>query len=84
MEFIIVAIKDRLSGRFMQPIFVENEDTAKRWFKHVLDTTEIFKDNKGDFELYRLGRFDDTVGVYSNWDTEVLADGQGVAHERTE
>lgn len=84
MEFIIVCIKDRLSGRFMQPIFVENEETAKRWFKHVLDTTEIFKDNKGDFELYKLGTFDDTLGVYGTGDNELLADGQGVAHERTE
>lgn len=76
MEFIIVAIKDKLSGRFMQPIFVENEEMAKRWFKHILDTTEIFKDNKKDFELYKLGKFDDDLGVYGTGDNDLLAVGE--------
>lgn len=76
MEFIIVAIKDKLSGRFMQPIFVENQEMAKRWFKHVLETTEIFKDNKKDFELYQLGSFNDDLGVYGTGDNELLTVGE--------
>ena len=76
MKFITVAIKDKLSGRFMQPIFVENEEMARRWFKHVLDTTDIFKENKKDFELYKLGEFEDDLGLYGTGDNELLEKGE--------
>ena len=73
---MIVAIKDKLSGRFMQPIYIENEELAKRWFKNVLENTEIFKDNKQDFELYKLGTFTDDLGVYGTGDNDLIAKGE--------
>lgn len=83
MEFGIYAIKDRLTGRFMQPIFIETKEAAERWFKGVVQKTEIFKDNPQDYELYYLGLFDDTFGI-SQFESgaELITSGDKIIRER--
>lgn len=61
-EFIIVSVKDKLTGECMQPVFVHNADEAKRLFKYQLETTPLWKDNPEQFELYDLGLFDTSSG----------------------
>ena len=56
-EFLIVAVKDRVAGKFMQPMFTENTDTAKRIFAYQLKTIDIWKENPEQFDLYDLGLF---------------------------
>lgn len=61
-EFIIISVKDKLTGELMQPLFVHNHDEGKRLFKHQLESIEIWKENPEQFELYDLGLFDTNTG----------------------
>lgn len=61
-EFIIISVKDKLTGEFMQPVHVHNTDEAKRLFKYQLESTPIWKQNPEQFELYDLGLFDTNSG----------------------
>ena len=76
MEFLVVAIKDKATERFMQPIFVETRQAAVRWFNHIITTTEMFKDNPQDFELWQLGTFDDKLGIYGTGDNDLITKGK--------
>lgn len=62
MEFIIAAVKDKIMGEMLQPIFVHNQDEAKRFFQHQLKSNPIWKENPEQFELYDLGLFDSSTG----------------------
>lgn len=56
-QVLMVAVKDKVAGKFMQPIFTENRDTAKRIFAMQINKIEIWKENPEQFELYDLGLF---------------------------
>lgn len=82
MEFLVVAIKDLVTGRFMQPIYAENEGSAKRWFSGVLHNTEMFKDNPEDFEVYQLGNFKDDFGMSGLPEPKKLFSGKEIINGR--
>lgn len=85
MEFRIYAIYDAVTGRTMQPTFIENDKAAKRWFKHVIENTNIFKDNPGDYDLVWLGGFEDKgTGLLNGVQGEQLFSGREVINERIE
>lgn len=58
----IYAIRDIVAGTTMQPVFMQNESVAKRWFRHVMTNTEILSDNPEDYELLKIGYFEDGNG----------------------
>lgn len=62
MEFRIAAVKDKVMDEILQPIFVHNEEEAKRFFEYQLRTNNIWKENPDQFELYDLGVFDSKTG----------------------
>lgn len=59
----IYALKDNLANVFMQPQLFQNENVALRNFSEIINSTGIFKNNPGDFELWKLGEFDDQKGI---------------------
>lgn len=59
------AIKDNLSEMYMTPVLFQNENVALRWFSGVVnskDQNEIIYNNPGDFELWKLGIYDNNTG----------------------
>lgn len=62
MEFIIAAVKDKTMGELLQPIFVHNQEEAKRFFNYQLKENAIWRDNPDQFELYDLGLLDTLTG----------------------
>lgn len=61
-EFNIYSVRDELTGKFMQPIFIKTEEEAIRWFKYVLNTTDMWKYNASMYSLYNLGTFNEGTG----------------------
>lgn len=59
----IYGLKDNLANVFMQPQLFQNENVALRNFSEIINGTGIFKNNPADFELWRLGEFDDQTGI---------------------
>jgi len=59
----IYGLKDNLANVFMQPQLFQNENVALRNFSEIINGTGIFKNNPADFELWRLGEFDDQSGI---------------------
>ena len=59
------AIRDNLAGAFMTPVLFDNENVALRWFTGVVNSkeqNEVIYNNPGDFELWKLGAFDNISG----------------------
>lgn len=56
---ILVAIRDRISGKFSEPHLEQNKACAVRWFNNILDQTKFKRD---DFELFALGVYDIDTG----------------------
>lgn len=77
-NFTIYAVKDELTGRFLQPIFMESDPEAIRWFKFVLNKTEMWKQNAAMYSLYKLGNFNDVEGLGDYPVKEMLQGGLSV------
>lgn len=71
------AVKDELSGIFLAPVMMRNDNEALRAFKSQVNHTEIWKDNPGDFGLYRVGEYNDATGEIEP-EFEKLASGRSV------
>lgn len=70
MKFRMYSVKDELTGKFMQPMYVdETEDIALcdqlaiRQFKTQVNNIQLWKDNSNDYSLFFVGRFDDEGGA---------------------
>ena len=59
---LLYAIKDNLNG-FIPPVAAPNELSAKRWFAHELKHNTFYADNKGDYDLYYLGKYNIKTGM---------------------
>lgn len=67
----IYAIKDELTGRFMQPFFLKgktHKQEAERLFKSQGNNIALWKENPKDFGLYWIGMFDEETGFLYNTD----------------
>lgn len=77
MRFIMYAVKDEMTGKYMQPMFIEQDETADnlatRQFKSNLNNITLWKDNANDFSLYRVGIFDDEAGAEATPITKVVS-----------
>lgn len=70
------AIKDNVSELFMTPVLFQNENVAKRWFKDVINNesqNETIFNNPQDFELWKLGIYDNETGVIESFVQKILS-----------
>lgn len=77
MNWIIVSIKDRAIEAFQPASVFRHEAQAIRSFTDAMqnpNNTDINK-HPADFDLYRLGYFDDSTGIITS-DIVKLADGK--------
>ena len=78
IDFTVYAVKDELTGKFLQPIFMEDDQIATRWFKYVLNKTDMWKYNAAMYSLYKLGTFNDVEGLADYNVSEMIAGGVSV------
>lgn len=57
------AVKDTVAENFLEPLFVDNEAQAKRWFASNIKNIPLWRENAEQFELYRIGEWDGNKGV---------------------
>ena len=62
MTFTIYAVKDEMTGRFMEPQYYRSEEEAIRNFTYQVNNIHIWKDNPADWSLYELGEFSEDEG----------------------
>lgn len=81
MKFKMYSVKDELTGKFMNPMFVEESELADslaiRNFKTNVNDIKLWKDNPNDYSLYLVGKFDDESGAESTA-LEKIASGRSV------
>lgn len=67
MQFNMYSVKDELTGKFMNPMFIEQDDhceaLAIRQFRSNVNNIKLWKDNPNDYSLYLVGIFDDESGA---------------------
>lgn len=61
-RLIMISIKDKVTGEFLSPIYVHNQEEAARIFKYQLSTTDLWKENAEQFEMYEMAVLDTTTG----------------------
>lgn len=71
------AVKDEMSGIFLSPVMMRNDNEALRAFKTQVNHTEIWRDNPADFGLYKVGNYNDETGEITP-EFEKLASGRSV------
>lgn len=79
-EFYIVAVKDELTGKFMNPTFGEDLEGLKRLFTFQINTNLLWKHNASDYSFYKLGVFSQKSG-YIIPDIEKICSGNSVVKE---
>lgn len=62
----VYAVKDELTGKFLQPVYHENDEVATRWFKYVVNNTDMWKYNAAMYSLYYMADFNDKTGYIAN------------------
>lgn len=77
-KFGIYAVKDELTGRYLQPIFVRSFKEVERWFKMVFQDNKMWMDNPSHYNLYHLANFEDTNGIVERWDPKMCISGTSI------
>lgn len=69
-KFRMYSVKDELTGKFMNPMYVEATDDvelanniATRDFRSNVNNITLWKSNPNDYSLYLVGMFDDEAGA---------------------
>lgn len=69
-RFRMYSVKDELTGKFMNPMYVEETEDkemadklAERQFRSHMNEIKLWKDNPNDYSLYLVGIFDDETGA---------------------
>lgn len=69
MKYVMYSVKDELTQKFMNPMFVEeneiSDQLAIRQFRSNLNSIKLWKDNANDYSLFKVGIFDDEAGANS-------------------
>ena len=76
MKLFFYAVKDLMTERYMSPALSESDEVATRQFKSNINHINLWKDNPQDFDLWRLGTYDDETG-------EILYDPHKVVNGRS-
>lgn len=80
MIFQVFAVKDELTGKFLQPSFFNDEKEALRTFKYQVNNIAIWRDNSSDFSFYKLGTYDDETGTIIG-KIDKISNGRSVLNE---
>jgi len=75
MILFVVSVKDRAADVFNRPFFVPHRNVAIRDFTDEVNRAagdNQLNKHPDDFDLYLLGEFDDTRGVFVNNEPQVL------------
>ena len=82
MTYGVYSVKDELTSKFLQPMFIPTEAEALRLFKHMINTNPLWKSNPAHFSLYSIAEFDDEAGI--SWKENKMIQGGTSMLERTE
>lgn len=63
MIYPMYAILDKKAGEYTMPIAQHNDDTAKRYFRYIVGNNSTVP--ASDCELYRVGEYDSSHGVFT-------------------
>ena len=67
MKMIVCSVKDRAAEAFARPMFVNSVGIAIRSFSDEVnrsaDDNQLYN-HSDDFDLYELGEFDDSTGLF--------------------
>lgn len=80
MKIGLYAVKDNLNNTFMAPTTIKSDNEAIRAFKSQVNKIDIWKDNPGDFSLYKVGYYDDETGTIEPG-VEMIASGRSVLND---
>lgn len=78
INHIMYSVKDELSGKFLQPVYHETDELAMRWFKYVINNTDMWRYNAAMYTLYKIGTFNDCLGLTDYQAPELIAGGVSV------
>ena len=76
MTFGMYCIKDELS-EYAAPVVVETEAQAKRYFRQMVETTKMMKDNPEDFSLWHVGIFESESGIIAGEKPKLIERAKG-------
>lgn len=77
MKATFYAVKDLMTNRFMTPALSDTDETAIRQFRSNINHINLWKDNPQDFDLWKLGTYDDETGEII-YNPEKIANGRSV------
>lgn len=80
MTYSLYSILDAKSKTFTEPFASANDATALRVFANQVNHNDLMKDNAKDFDMYRVGMFDNLTGIIANG-KDFLASGKDVINE---
>ena len=75
MRQLVVSILDHATGAYSRPVFVPTEAAAIRSFRDEVNRDDASNDlfrHSGDFDLFRIGTFDDSTGLVTSEAVPVL------------
>lgn len=77
MKFNMYSVKDELTGKYMNPMFIEESEIAEkqaiRDFKTNVNAIKLWRDNPNDYSLYLVGKFDDEAGAEATVNTKIIS-----------
>lgn len=81
MKYVVCAIRDRAADAYAVPVFVASRGSAIRSFSDLVNSDQ--KDNQvsshpEDFDLYYLGMYDDSNGMFETGVPEMICIGKDV------
>ena len=74
----IYSVYDKVSEVYTQPLTFKSKGEAERWFRTKIKNDTMFRDNKSDFELYKIGEFDTLGGFFTNTKTKLALKGDSI------
>lgn len=79
MQMLVIAIYDRAAGAYGQPFYSTTPSHATRSFADAVarpDPDNVMHRHPDDFELYKLGTYDDQTGIFTTHAPELIALGK--------
>lgn len=77
MKYVMYSVKDELTNKFMNPMFIEEEEHADqlaiRQFRSNVNNIKLWKDNPNDYSLFKVGTFDDEEGAAASVIEKVIS-----------
>lgn len=83
MIFQVFAVKDEMTNRFMEPQFARTDIEMTRIFTMQINDIKLWKDNSGDYSLYKIGEYDEEKGFINN-DIIKIIGGRAVRKEEND